>query len=397
MVQVQTNKTSGENHVHATSVEQSNSSAAGAFINDSRTQTIAQRKYQFAANTSLRSHQLQEKNKLANSSSKRDPSVHNTRLVTQRAVIQREVSVEEKGQLTTLETQIDAALKNTILRKKTVVKFDIPGFVSDEYQIPRENIPHENHAGLILAGQRYLAMIGRINGLAAVVDFNRFVGTIGDTYQTYAADIDYINDQHKADVHTLFSGADPSDTRVSNIDARVKTLNGKVLAGEGKTFEDTISGGVVRNREAGEEVTSLHNMLSLMMLEVKKTTGIYKSPYDQGAGRLGAEWTVKAGTSSKYPKVKEKADSIAEDWVLHAHVSGVHGNRFSKKITAINADHFHLKDKATAGGGDGPSVVVNTADVKGPAETALTTYMETINDKNNQWRIWIGSEYIIAD
>lgn len=397
MTQVQANKEAGDRQANLANTEHTNTGSTGAFVNDKRTQTLAQLQHQQAANNSRQSHQLRAKSHLANASTARGNHSTNTPAVAQRAVVQREVSVEEKGQLTALETQIDAALRNSILRKKTVVKFDIPGFVAEEYQIPREQIPHDDHAGLLLAGQRYLAMIGRINGLAAVVDFNRFVGTLGNTYQTFEADVDYINNQHKADVHTLFSGADPSDTKVGNIDTKVKTLNGKILENEGKTFGDTIEGGVERNREAGAEVTSLHNMLSLMMLEVKKTTGVYKSPYDQGAGKLGAEWTIKAGTSSKYPKVKDKAESISDDWVLHAHVSGVRGNRFNKKITAINADHFHLKDKATAGGGDGPSVVVNTGDVKGPAETALKTYMETINDKNNQWRTWIDTEYIVAE
>ena len=104
----------------------------------------------------------------------------------------------------------------------------------------------------------------------------------------------------------------------------------------------------------------------------------------------GAEWTVKAGTSSKYLN-KEKADSIAEGLAYTPMSAAYTATDSAKNYSKSMPITFTLKDKATAGGGDGPSVVVNTADVKGPAETALTTYMETINDKNNQWRIWIGS------
>lgn len=360
-------------------------------VEDNRSQTLTQRKLQSMADNGHQTRQLQSLGKIANSSQGAQLAI------AQRNVVQRVVSEDEKNQLTAVEGQIDTALSNSILRVRTVVKFDLPTFVKDEYQLPRADIPQGNFAGLLLAGQRYLTMVNNINGLAAVVDFNRLVGTLGTTYQNYAALTGDINTQHQADTHDVFSGADPSAARTTRVDTKVKALNGKILEREGTTLETTIAGGVDRNRGAGPEVDSVHNMLSLMMLEVKKTTAVYKSPFDAGAGKLGAEWTIKAGTSSDYPGAKDKAISLSNDWVLHGHVSGVRGNRFSKKVTAMNADHFHLKDKDSAGGQDGPSIVVNTADVKAPAEAVLKTYLETINDKNNKWRNWIETEYIVPD
>ena len=171
-------------------------------------------------------------------------------------------------------------------------------------------------------------------------------------------------------------------------------MNGKILEREGTTLENTIEGGVERNRGAGPEVDSVHNMLSLMMLEVKKTAGVYKSPDDVGVGRLGAEWSIKAGATSNFPRAKQKAESLSNNWVLHGHVANVRGNRHNKKISNLNANHFHLKDKDTGGGSDGPSVVVNTGDVRVPAEASLKDYLEQIKDKKNAWKNWIDKGYI---
>lgn len=317
--------------------------------------------------------------------------------VTQRNVIQRVISADEKGQLTTIEGQIDAALQGAVLHRRGIVNFTLPNFVQVEIQVPREDIPDGSFNNLLVACQRYLAMVNRANGLAAVVEFERLVGTLGNTYQAYDGEKTAIRTQHQADNHGVFLGADPSDARVGQVDTKIKALNGKILEREGTTLETTIAGGVERNRQAGPEVNSVHNMLSLMMLEVKRTTGVYKSPHDDGVGHLGAEWSIKAGATSNFPKAKEKAETLSKNWVLHGHVANVRGNKFTKKISNLNADHFHLKDKDTAGGPDGPSVVVNSGDVRAPAEASLKNYMEQINDRNNTWRSWIENEYIQPD
>lgn len=315
----------------------------------------------------------------------------------QRVVLQREITQPEKDELTELEVQIDTALEQSVMGIRGIVDFTLPDFVQNEIQIPRNNIPYGSFANLQLASQRYLAMVHQINALGDVVQFGLLTagGALGNDYQAFNDEIDAIKAIHQVADHTDFAtDDDPTPAKITECDTQVKSLIGRTLEHQGTTLQDTIEGGVDRNRQTGPEVTSVHKMLSLQMLEVKDTTAVYKSPYDQGVGRLGAEWSIKAGVASGYPRAREMAATLSSDWVLHGHVRNVTGNRHSKKITNMAADNFHLKDKATAGDQNGPSVEVTTADVRVPAETRLTHYMETIKNKKKAWKNWITNEYI---
>lgn len=314
------------------------------------------------------------------------------------APIQR-ITDDEYEPLKQLDIRIDDVIEASEIKKKKLVVFDVPDFIENEVRISPANLSSAKKDALVITSTLYLDLYNSVENSAEMLDFVAKSGPngLGDTFKGFVADTGSIKTNLSVANENELSSQAQVNQRSQQSKTALKNLTGLGLKKLGSNLIETFDneGPEIRNRGAGTEVSAVDTMLSMQMIEIKDVKGIYKSADDEKEGHLGAEWIMKNGHVSDQQDAEKMANKVSKDWVLHAHVRDAHANPYSFRTSRLVAAGFHLKDKETAGGADGPSVNVATNHVKADAEKTLLAYIN--KQKKETRKDWLNKGFMIKE